>query len=231
MRRAITITFVVFSMSGWGMGQSSTTRDDLLRKREELLRQLEALDRALDHATPLGNTPASDGPRDSSDIDVGESRAENLAPLLVGVTAAMAVVLLSAAMYFFVIGPRRRRRPFLEAVRLINQDDGAEFPRAESLLNDAITAGLSRGDVAEARFALAYVRARMERFTEGASVLGDLERTAHLDAEGAYLSMWIHSRLGDYEDRIVPCPEELYPTRLDNRFSTLVAACAIQHQV
>jgi len=127
--------------------------------------------------------------------------------LLVGFFVA---VIGATVLYFLVLVPRRKRRPLLEALRIVETDSHADFAHAEELLNQALTAGLRAQDIADARFALAYVRARLGRFAEASAVLAEFEKAGPLDRETRYLQLWLASRLKN-DERV----EELFRAHRD----------------
>lgn len=133
---------------------------------------------------------------------------------------AIALALLGGVLLLFlVILPRRRRRPLLQALSIIDQDERPRFPEAEELLGMALIAGLRRRDIAETRFALAYVRARLGRFAEAGAVLSDLMASGHRDRETMYLHLWLEARQKNHEqvERIFDEHEALLGDLLDTR--------------
>ena len=121
----------------------------------------------------------------------------NLRSLLPALVAGAVIVLI--LVYFLIIQPGRKRRTLLQALQIIAADDRANFQQAEDLLNTALISGLRARDVAEARFALAYVRARLGRFAEASAVLADLIASGNCDRETVYLDLWLHARQKEYE--------------------------------
>lgn len=113
-----------------------------------------------------------------------------------GVMAALAV---AAAAYALVFVPWRRRL-FVRAVRILNADEADRFDEAEQGLLYSLTRGLSKQDVADARFALAYLRIRSRRHEDAASPLADLRQSGEMDADGAYLDLWLRFRQEEYEE-------------------------------
>ncbi len=109
-------------------------------------------------------------------------------------------VIVVLLLWFLVIMPVRKRQPLLEALALIEEDDRSRFSAAENLLNSALTAGLRRRDIAEVRFALAYVRARLGRYSEASAVLADLMTTGPVSREAVYLNLWLNARRKEYEE-------------------------------
>ncbi len=113
-----------------------------------------------------------------------------------GVVAGLAA---GVALYAFVLVPYRRRRPFVQAVRILQDDEIDRFDQAEEWLLDSLTRGLSQDDVADARFALAYLRIRSTRDEDAAAPLADLRQSGRMDADDAYLDLWLRFRREDYE--------------------------------
>lgn len=106
---------------------------------------------------------------------------------------AMSLALAGMLVHFLVLVPRRRRRPLLEALAILQSDNKHRLPEAERLLGEALTAGLKPRDIAEARFALAFVRAELGHFPEAATVLADIDES-HRDRETHYLDLWLQSK-------------------------------------
>jgi tetratricopeptide (TPR) repeat protein len=115
-------------------------------------------------------------------------------------TKVMLGALLSVLAYFFLIEPLRRRRPLKEALKILRQDERPQFARAEELLDQSLLAGLRKKDIALARFALGYLRARLGKYEEASTVLADLEHSGvRIDGATAYLTLWVQSKLANHE--------------------------------
>jgi tetratricopeptide (TPR) repeat protein len=123
--------------------------------------------------------------------------AKPTVPLWVGIGGGAFIAALALASYQFIVAPRKRRRSFLAALELL-ANDSPNLNDAERLLSDALISGMGRKDVAAARFALAYVRARLNRYAEAAAVLADLKPNDR-DRESVYLELWLHSKLKAHE--------------------------------
>ncbi|MDQ3804813.1 MAG: hypothetical protein M3416_13410 [Acidobacteriota bacterium] len=147
-------------------------------------------------------------------------------PSYIVVAGGLALAVLALALYFLVISPRRKRRPMLEAFEIINRDEHAEFPRAESLLGEALTKGLRAKDIADARFALAYVRARLGRFSEAAAVLADLTASGKSGREEVYLDLWLQARLKE-DEKIIRLYQEHAAALGDLLDAKLIAGIAL----
>jgi tetratricopeptide (TPR) repeat protein len=127
-------------------------------------------------------------------------RAEDTEAItLLAVFGALALALLVLAVYLLLLLPRKRRRPLRKALAIIQHQDLDNFPRAEELLTAALVAGMRRRDIAEARFALAYVRARLGRYFEAAGVLADLIASGNREPAVLYLDLWLQSYLKDHD--------------------------------
>ena len=99
-----------------------------------------------------------------------------------------------------IIQPRKRRQGLTTAKALLATNSSADFPKVEELLTESLTAGMGKTDVAEARFQLAFTRARMGKYTEAEAVLADSERASEPGGEGAYLRLWLLARLRKHEE-------------------------------
>lgn len=121
---------------------------------------------------------------------------EKLAPWIL-----LGVFMLAVLFWFGWYLPAKRRRPLGEALKILNRDSRPEFPVAEEKLSASLLAGLKSRDIAEARFALAYVRIRLERHDEASVVLHDIEKDDEQKVDGptAYLMLRVHLKLGNME--------------------------------
>jgi tetratricopeptide (TPR) repeat protein len=115
--------------------------------------------------------------------------------------------------------PRRKRRTLHEALTLVEKDDKHRFEKAEQLLVQALTSGLKKDDVSDARFALAYVRARSKNYAEALAVAEELCASDPTDREAAYLRFWLLARLEDDEkiEKIYEEKAELLGDLLDTK--------------
>jgi rhodanese-related sulfurtransferase/tetratricopeptide (TPR) repeat protein len=114
--------------------------------------------------------------------------------------AALLLILAGTLVYFLVWVPGKKRKPLLAALEIIEKDQTASFPEAEQLLSQAKDTGLKARDLAEARFALAYVRARLGKFPDATAVLGELLGSGQRSREALYLHLWLLVRQELYEE-------------------------------
>ncbi|MFH1463066.1 MAG: hypothetical protein ABIO70_01640 [Pseudomonadota bacterium] len=139
--------------------------------------------------------PSSPGPESST-----TAAALGASWVLIAVLSALLVLLVLAlvgtAVWFKVIVPRRKRRPLLDAIALLQGGDltTEKLERAASLLSQAVGGGLSAADLADARFALAWVRARLGRLDEALAGLAELGEERSQDRETRYLALWLRSQ-------------------------------------
>ena len=106
---------------------------------------------------------------------------------IAGVLALLAATLA----YFLAVQPWLRAKPLREAKSLLTAPT-PDLEAIEALLARAVTAGLKKDDLAEARFLLAYVRARQGRYADASAVLSDLVESGDTSRETAYLDLWLH---------------------------------------
>lgn len=114
-------------------------------------------------------------------------------------TIAGAALLAGVLFYFLLVQPRRRARPYREAVAILAADQVEEFERADDLLRLALESGLRRRERADARFARAYVLSRMGRCRDAAGIASDLLRASDPDREAVYLCLWISLQIEDHD--------------------------------
>lgn len=134
-----------------------------------------------------------------------QAESDGTSTLLIAVLAVACFALLGFAVYFLILQPRRRRRPLLRAVPLLASDEREKLQEAERLLSEAVTAGLRKRDLAEARFALGFVRGMLGRdekskYQEAATAIAELKATRDHDPETAYLDLWLQSRLENHDN-------------------------------
>lgn len=138
-----------------------------------------------------GAAPEPGAGQAEQSVGGGGGSEGGLSPIL-PVLAGAAVV--GTLLWFLVLNPWRKRRPLRKALEILDDDREESFPQAAELLNNALTAGLRRGPVADARFALAYVHARMGKLDEASGELAALVGTGIADREDLYLDLWVKVR-------------------------------------
>ena len=121
-------------------------------------------------------------------------------PVNLAIGGAFLAYVLGHLAWAFVVRPAIRRRPLNRALAILAARDEALFTVAESLLAAAVTAGLGRRDLATARLALGYVRARMKKYDEAVGPTTELLRAPNPGREGLYLHIWLLARLKKYGD-------------------------------
>jgi hypothetical protein len=111
------------------------------------------------------------------------------------------LLLIGLATYFLFISPRRKRRALVDALQMVNEnpEQPEEWETIERKLNEALTTGMKNKDIAQARFLLAYARAKMGRYAEAAAVLADLKKEDYEEREIVYLDFWLQHHLEKYE--------------------------------
>jgi tetratricopeptide (TPR) repeat protein len=129
----------------------------------------------------------------------------SLFPILLGFSIVASLGLISLAVYFFIVQPHRKRRPLVQALAIVENDDENKLPKAAALLGQALVSGLKKKDVEEARFALSYVRARLGKCVEALSVFADIDETVQRDRASVYLHLWLLAKEKRYDE-----VEELY---------------------
>lgn len=100
----------------------------------------------------------------------------------------MVLIIASGALWLFVLHPRRKAKPLLDAIQLLSSGGNPALTQAEALLNQALNGGLKDAEVREARFLLAYVKARLGRHGDSLLLLSD---SNHNSLESLYLQLWL----------------------------------------
>ncbi|TYK43651.1 hypothetical protein [Actinomadura decatromicini] len=124
-------------------------------------------------------------------------------------TAACAFLLVLCALgggYFLVVVPRRWRVPLREALALLEKEgnERTELETADRLLEEAVNAGPRGRDLADARFAHAFVRAMLGTFTPdqywvASATVDGLAAAADEDPATAHLAVWLQYKLERHE--------------------------------
>lgn len=148
---------------------------------------------------------------------------------VVTVAVAAGAVMAAILFTFLVLLPWWRRRPLRRALAILEADREQEFGETEGLLRRALTAGLRPRGVALAGFCLAYVLARLERYSEAVAALGGLPGKIPRQPEDLYLELWLQARLEAWEEveRLVEVQGGRLGDLLDTR---LISGLAFLHQ-
>ncbi len=162
---------------------------------------------ALETAASRGGHPLEKTPEPRSDASPAEVDDDPIVTYLMIIVAVLLLSLIGVVAYYKTIRPRRLRKPLLAALKIIAENDQSRFEQAEGLISGALGTGLKSSDADEARFALAYVRARLERFTEALSPLRELITIGKADVQARYLYMWLNARQKN-EDEVIRIFEE-----------------------
>jgi len=114
------------------------------------------------------------------------------------VAAVLVIVVL--VIQRWVWAPRRRLVPVQEAIDILTGNDSGHFEEAIRRLRGAIDSGLKSKDLSDARFALAYARARLgeTRIEEAIAGMSELMETSP-SREAAYLDLWLQVRAKRYD--------------------------------
>ncbi|MEV1077564.1 hypothetical protein AB0I98_04815 [Streptomyces sp. NPDC050211] len=123
--------------------------------------------------------------------------------LLTVVLPVLFLTTLACGAYFLVVLPGRWRKPYEEALALLDSDDRDELERAEGLLGQAVNAGPRGRALNRIRFAQAYVRAMLgaydpSRYGAAATVLDELITAVGRTEHSAYLELWLQARLENH---------------------------------
>jgi len=115
----------------------------------------------------------------------------------------LVLILVAGGTYFLGVVPRRWRIPLDESRALVDSADRADLERADRLIAQAINAGPRGWVLQEARFARAYVRARLgdfdpDHYAAASAALADLVAASGYDKATAFLDLWLRSKLGQH---------------------------------
>ena len=157
-------------------------------------------------ASTAAGAPSSSDVRQPSDDPATGTSAEAPPPAVPLVSRELWLVIIAAGaligaalIYMFVVQPWLRGKPLRQAQAKL-MDPTPDLEAVEALLGRAVTAGLRAADLTEARFLLAYVRARTGRYAEAATVVSDLVKTGDTSRETAYLNLWLSVMQKNWDD-------------------------------
>lgn len=125
---------------------------------------------------------------------------EVLPPWVLSIMGVLPLIVVGMLVWFMIIQPRRRARSLHQAAKLLEGGSDAALAEAEALLTDAVGAGLRPPDLKEARFLLAYVRARRGRYTDALIVLKDSVPHRDSSPEALYLDLWLKIQDKSWEE-------------------------------
>jgi len=149
--------------------------------------------------------------------------------LLIGFIGVLVCALVGVVVFTKILLPRRRRKPLIAAIELLESGDKEELREAESQLVGVLTVGLRKRDLADARFALTYVRAMLEKYQEAATTVAELRGTNGENVETLYLDLWLQAKLENHDS-----VRELYEENtslLDDLLQTkLIASISYLHK-
>lgn len=127
-------------------------------------------------------------------------------PVLIVVCALLIVVCLAGTWYFLVVVPSRWRAPLHEALVILGRDrhQRADLEQADRLLDEAMNAGPRGRDLADTRFAHAFVRAMLgtyqsDRYWAATTAVDSLATAAEYDPASAHLAVWLQHKLERHE--------------------------------
>ncbi|GAA3471085.1 hypothetical protein [Nonomuraea roseola] len=145
-------------------------------------------------------------------------------------TIVLLVLVIALVGYIALVQPNRWRVPLHEALALLPSDDPDDLARADRLLGQAVAGGIRRRALGDARFAQAYVRARLGRYDPAmygaaAASVADLVAADGYDRHTAYLDLWLQARL-DQHDKVLDLFQQHRALLEERRPARLIAAIA-----
>jgi tetratricopeptide (TPR) repeat protein len=129
-----------------------------------------------------------------------------LTAVLLVMCIVLSMLCLAGAWHFLVVVPSRWREPLYEAFGILASDghERVQLEKADGLLDEAMNAGPRGRDLAEARFAHAYVRAMLgtyqaDQYWAAAGTVESLATQSGHDPAAAHLAVWLQHRLERHE--------------------------------
>ncbi len=167
---------------------------------------------------PSGTPAVSPSGRGAAETGLTEESAGEKKGLFAGIDRSLILiggtvlgflilVILGLILFFSIIQPAKKRKPLLQALRIIDQERRTEYTDAEDLLTKAITSGLKQNDLDEAYFARAYLRALRD---DCSGTIEDLSRVNLSDPAVQYLDLWAKVKVEKYKYAY-----EIYDTNQD----------------
>jgi hypothetical protein len=156
-----------------------------------------------------------------------------MAFLLVVSCVVLLLVCVLGAGYFLVVVPRRWREPLRLALARLDLTGSEDLEETDRLLSQVMDAGPRGRDLADARFAQAFVRALLgghdpDRFWAAAGAVEALAAAGGHDASTAHLHMWLQYRL-DHHDQVTDYYQEHAELLADRPRSRRIAAASHLH--
>jgi hypothetical protein len=155
--------------------------------------------------------------------------------VLIMVSVLLLAVCLAGAWYFLVVVPGRWRVPLHKALVILGRDrhQRADLEAADRLLDEAMNAGPRGRDLADARFAHAFVRAMLgtyqsDRYWAAATSVDSLATESRHDPAGAHLAVWLQHKLERHE-RAVELYREHEAVLAERQGARLAAASSHLH--
>ncbi len=162
------------------------------------------------------------------------SESSGTTTLLVALLAIVLLALLAVVLWFLVVVPRRKRMPLLRALALLDRENLSrdQLEEAARELTTALSNGLKDQEVADGRFALAWVRAMLGQTDEALGAIADMTQQGDVDRETRYLELWLRAHR-DSDDRHTDVPRFFEAHRgalSDYMQANLIAAISYLHR-
>jgi hypothetical protein len=126
--------------------------------------------------------------------------------ILILVCVILLVVCVVGAWYFLVVVPSRWRVPLHKALVILDRDrhQRTDLELVGQLLDQAMNAGPRGRDLADTRFAHAFVRAMLgtyqsDQYWSAAAAVDSLATASEHDPAGAHLAVWLQHKLERHE--------------------------------
>lgn len=110
------------------------------------------------------------------------------------VTAVFLLLLGIVFYYFLVIIPSKKIKPYYEALAIINENRETDFPKALQLLEKTIISGVKENLIADAWFAIAFLKNRQNKNEEALMNLEKVDLTRDNDTIYFILWLWIKNK-------------------------------------
>ena len=148
---------------------------------------------------PISKTETAAYKEDKKSIDNLFQTLQKLDRNIWYLLGGMFLIILSLPSYFLLYLPFRRNRRLQNALRIVERQRIEDYQQAEELLQATLVDGLRKKEITEAKFALAYVRARLGKLAEASAILSELKDVVKLDHNIIYLNLWLQCRLKNHD--------------------------------